>query len=99
MQAVIYAAKSTADVHGSIPTQLEDGRRLCERDGLTVAAEYHDEAKSAYHGSRGDGLARAKEHAKRIAAEHGEAALVVQHTDRLARGDAIQAAHLIEVVL
>ncbi len=99
MQAIIYAAKSTADERGSIPTQLEDARELCERDGLTVAAEYKDEAKSAYHGSRGHGLARAKEHAEQLAAEHGECALVVQHTDRLARGDAIHAAHLIEIVL
>jgi len=99
MRAVLYAAKSTEDTRGSIPTQLDDGRRLCERDGLTVEAEYHDEAASAYHGSRGDGLARAKQHAEQIATEHSECALVVQHTDRLARGDAVHAAHLIEVVL
>jgi hypothetical protein len=29
--AVVYAAKSTEDKHGSIPTQLEDGRRRAAR--------------------------------------------------------------------
>ncbi len=99
MQAILYAAKSSEDKKGSIPTQLADGRTLCEAEGLTVAAEYQDEAKSAYHGSRGDGLVAAKEHAARIAAEEGNCALVVQHTDRLARGDAVEAAYLVEVVL
>ena len=51
-------------------------------------AEYHDEAASAYHGNRGPGLAKAREHAAALAAEHGGCVLAVQHTDRLARGDA-----------
>jgi DNA invertase Pin-like site-specific DNA recombinase len=94
-RCIVYAAKSTDDTKGSIPTQLEDCRTMAEREGLTVVAEYRDEAKSAYSGSRGDGLAQAKEHAEKIA----PCSLIVQHTDRLARGDAIQAAHLVEVVL
>ena len=93
--AVIYAAKSTEDTHGSIPTQLDDCRRMAEREGWTVAAEYSDENVSAYHGSRGDGLAAAKAHAEQIA----PCVLIVQHTDRLARGDAVEGQHLIEVVL
>jgi hypothetical protein len=42
---------------------------------------------------------QAREHAERLAGEHGEAMLCVQHTDRLARGDGIAAAHLVEVLL
>lgn len=98
-QAVIYAAKSTDDPRGSIATQLADARGFAEREGLTVAEAYDDEAASAYHGNRGDGLARAREHAAELAAEHGSASLVVQHTDRLARGDGVAAQHLVEVLL
>ncbi len=36
--AVIYAAKSTEDKHGSIPTQLEDCRALAERHGWESSA-------------------------------------------------------------
>ena len=91
-QAVLYAAKSTEDIHGSIPTQLEDGRKLAEREGLKVVGEYADEAASAYNGDRGPELAAALEHAQRIGAS-----LIVQHSDRLARGDGIQARHLGEL--
>jgi len=94
-QAVIYAAKSTEDTHGSIGTQLEDGRKLAARHGFTVAGEYQDEAKSAYHGNRGQGLADAIQHCERL----GESALIVQHSDRLARGDGTEAQHLIELVV
>jgi DNA invertase Pin-like site-specific DNA recombinase len=97
--AVVYAAKSTLDQKGSIPTQLSDGCELAKHDGLTVIAEYADENRSAYHGNRGRDLARAQEHAARLASEHGECALIIQHSDRLARGDGIQAAHLVEYAL
>ena len=97
--AVIYAAKSTEDVHGSIPDQLADGRALATRRDLEVVAEFQDEAASAYHGDRGPGLASALAACERLSAEHGSCALVVQHSDRLARGDAKQARHLIEIVL
>ncbi len=97
--AVVYAAKSTDDPRGSIDTQKADCEALCAREGLTVAESYFDEAKSAYHGSRGDGLVRAREHAERLAGERGECALVVQHTDRLARGDGVAAQHLVELLL
>jgi hypothetical protein len=39
---MIYAAKSTEDKHGSIPTQLEDCRQMAEREGWTVVGEFHD---------------------------------------------------------
>jgi DNA invertase Pin-like site-specific DNA recombinase len=99
MQAVAYAAKSSEDKRGSIKTQLDDCRSMAEREGWAVVATYEDESKSAFSRSRGEGLAKARVHAERLAAEDGEAVLVVQHTDRLARGDAIQAAHLVEIVL
>lgn len=93
-RAVLYAAKSTADEHGSIPTQHDDCRALAERDGLEVVGEYQDEAASAFKGNRGAGLQRALDHAER-----DNAALIVQHSDRLARGDGDQARHLVELVL
>jgi DNA invertase Pin-like site-specific DNA recombinase len=97
--SVVYAAKSTDDPRGSIDTQTADCEVLCAREGLTVEETYSDEAKSAYHGSRGDGLVQAREHAERLAAEYGSCALVVQHTDRLARGDGVAATHLVEILL
>lgn len=99
--AVIYAAKSTEDKHGSIPDQLADARKLAAVRGFVAAEsdEFTDEAASAYHGDRGPGLAAAMERAEELAARHGSCALIVQHSDRLARGDAKEARHLIEVVL
>jgi DNA invertase Pin-like site-specific DNA recombinase len=97
--AVIYAAKSTDDPRGSIPTQVANSEALCVRDGLTVVGTYSDEAKSAYHGSRGEGLVQAREHAEKLAAKHGSCAIVVQHTDRLARGDGVVAEHLVGLLL
>jgi hypothetical protein len=43
--AVVYAAKSTEDKHGSIPTQLEDCRRRAEREGWQIVAEFSDDAQ------------------------------------------------------
>ena len=91
-EAVAYAVKSTADEHGSIPTQPADCRLLAEREGLEPPAEYSDESASAYSGDRGPGLAAALEHAERI-----KGVLIVQHSDRLARGDGRSARHLAEI--
>ena len=99
MPCVIYAAKSTEDKHGSIPTQLEDCRAMAEREGWTVVGEHKDEAFSAYSGDRGPGLAATVVECERLAAEHGEAVLIVQHSDRLARGDGRAAKHLVEYAL
>lgn len=99
MKAVLYAAKSTEDTKGSIPDQLADGRRLGEQRGLEVGSEHQDEAASAFHGNRGPGLAAAMAECERLSGEDGGCALIVQHSDRLARGDAKQARHLIEIVL
>jgi DNA invertase Pin-like site-specific DNA recombinase len=98
-RTVLYAAKSTEDKHGSIPDQLADGRKLAAENGYEVVAEFTDEAMSAYHGDRGPGLAAALADCERLAAEHGTCTLIVQHSDRLARGDAKQARHLIEIVV
>src|SRR5690349_10020515 len=97
--AVIYGAKSTEDTHGSIPTQLADARELAEREGYEVVAEYNDEAASAYSGNRGDGLAAAMAKCEALVAERGEAVLIVQHSDRLARGDGRKSKHLVEYAL
>jgi site-specific DNA recombinase len=96
---VIYAAKSTKDPKGSIPTQFDDGRKLAAARGLTVAGEFADENESAYHGDRGDGLAKALAECERLRAEHGSCALIVQRSDRLARGDGREARSLVEIVL
>ena len=56
---VIYAAKSTEDKHGSIPTQLDDCRALAKREDWHVVGEFSDEGFSAYKGNRGPDLARA----------------------------------------
>lgn len=93
-QAIIYAAKSTEDKRGSIPTQLQDCRAFAGRERLEIVGEYADEAASAWSGDRGPELAVALSHAEQIGA-----ALLVQHSDRLARGDARQARHLIEIYL
>jgi DNA invertase Pin-like site-specific DNA recombinase len=95
MDAVIYAAKSTEDKRGSIDTQLADCRELAQRERWRVAGEFSDENRSAYHGSRGEGLQRAKAQAEELA----PCVLVVQHSDRLARGDAVQATHLVAIAL
>jgi DNA invertase Pin-like site-specific DNA recombinase len=95
MHAIIYAAKSTKDKKGSLPDQLKDGRDEARKRKLTVAAEFEDEDKSAYHGNRGDGLLKAMAECERLA----PCALIVQRSDRLARGDAVKAQHLSEVVL
>jgi DNA invertase Pin-like site-specific DNA recombinase len=99
MRAVIYAAKSTQDTHGSIPTQLADGRKLAAGRGFEVVGEHQDEAFSAFHGDRGPGLAKALAECEQLSAEHGSCALVVQHSDRLARGDGKQARSLVELVV
>jgi DNA invertase Pin-like site-specific DNA recombinase len=97
--AVLYGAKSTEDLHGSLGTQQADCRALAEREGLEVVAEFADEAVSAYSGDRGTGLVDAMAKCEELAARRGEAALIVQHSDRLARGDGRRARHLIEIAL
>lgn len=97
--AILYAAKSTEDVRGSIPDQLADCTRLAGERGLEVVDEFKDEAASAFHGNRGDGLVKAMLACERLSAEHGSCALIVQRSDRLARGDGKQARSLVEIVL
>jgi len=86
MLAVLYAAKSTKDEKESIPTQLEECRRECGLGGREVAAEFTDEAASAWSGDRGHGLEAALARVIEIAAEFGEAELWVWKSERLARG-------------
>ena len=59
--------------------------------------EFKDEGFSAFHRNRGPGLAAAKVRAEQLAADYGSCILVVQHSDRLARGDGHEAQHLAQV--
>jgi hypothetical protein len=95
LRAIVCAAKSTEDTRGSIRTQLADGRAMAARGGWQVAGEYVDEAASAWTGNRGAELASAMEQAEQIA----PCVLLVQHSDRLARGDGRTARHLGELYL
>src|SRR4051794_40090633 len=97
--AVAFAAKSTEDLRGSIETQLEDCRKLASEQGIEIVAEFRDEAASAFRKNRGPDLTRALAQCERLASEHDGAALIVQHSDRLARGDGKQAKHLVEYAL
>ena len=95
---IVYAAKSTEDKRGSIPTQIADCERaIAEAPGTRIiVASFQDEGKSAYTGSRGEGLQAAKEAAIAAAEKYGTAELWAQHSDRFARGDGRQAKHLLE---
>ena len=84
--AILYAAKSTEDRHGSIPDQLGDCRAMAEREGWQVLGEFKDEGFSAYSGNRGPGLRRAKQAAAKAAEGRGRCVLVAQDGDRFARG-------------
>jgi hypothetical protein len=98
--AVIYAAKSTEDPHGSLGPQIADCKVALEREGRTSYGDPQiDERYSAYKRNRGPGLAEAKRLASEAAARYGSAELWVQHSDRLARGDGVRADHLVEVWL
>jgi hypothetical protein len=91
---VVYAAKSTEDLRGSIPDQLAECRAAVEREGSrTIVGEYTDEAFSAFKGSRGPDLVDAMRHAEELAKEDGQAELWAQNSDRLARGDGRSARH------
>jgi len=84
---VIYAAKSTEDRHGSIPTQIDEARDMAEENGWIVVGVFTDEGFSAYSGNRGPGLANARAAAAEAAREHGTICmLIAQAHDRFARG-------------
>ncbi|MGO8905300.1 MAG: recombinase family protein [Solirubrobacteraceae bacterium] len=58
-KVIIYAAKSTADKHGSIKRQRRNCRELTEQNGWEIVHDYWDENFSAYSGNRGPYLQRA----------------------------------------
>ncbi len=98
--AVAFAAKSTRDTRGSNEGQLEDCRKMAEDLEIELAGrEYQDEDESAYHSNRGLGLVAAMAECERLAAEHGTCTLLIQHSDRLARGDGRRAEHLLHYAL
>lgn len=95
---VVYAAKSTEDLRGSIATQVADCKAaIVARGGALAGSPHIDENFSAYKRSRGPGLRAAKDVAIEIARRDGMAELWVQHSDRLARGNGLHADHLAEV--
>ena len=96
---IVYAAKSSPDEQGSIPSQLADCAAAIEHQlgRFQYGESQSDENASAYKGNRGPGLAEAKRLAVEAAERHGQAELWVQHSDRLARGDGLTADHLAEV--
>jgi DNA invertase Pin-like site-specific DNA recombinase len=97
---VVYAAKSTEDLRGSLTTQVADCRGSIASNGdRRVVAEHADEAVSGFSSSRGPGLSAALAQVEALGAEHGRAELWVQHSDRLARGDGRKARHLVEIAL
>lgn len=96
---VLYGAKSTDDVHGSVPAQLQRLRAAAEAEGFTVIQEYGEAALSAWKGNRGPELQKAMTHAERLRAEHGSCAFFVDHSDRMARGDGKQAKHVLHYML
>jgi DNA invertase Pin-like site-specific DNA recombinase len=97
---VIYAAKSTEDLRGSLPDQLHQCREAVHAEsGREIVGEYADEAFSAYTGSRGPALREAMEHLEELAARDLEAELWALHSDRLARGDGRVATHAVEIAL
>src|SRR4051794_4637943 len=63
---------------------------MASREGWEIDGEYADESASAWSGDRGPHLAAAIARAERMA----PCVLVVQHSDRLARGDGLKARHL-----
>lgn len=99
--AVLYAAKSTADVHGSLEQQRKDCLAFADREGLTVIGQFADEGYSGFSGNRGPDLERALALASEIAADRDVCHLICVHSDRLSRGagDAPGAPrHLLEIL-
>jgi hypothetical protein len=69
---VIYAAKSSEDLRGSLSAQAADCRAAIAAEGAReVVAQYADEAVSGFSRSRGPGLSAALEQVRALAAEHG----------------------------
>src|SRR4051812_27257294 len=100
--AVVYAARSRPDETGSIEDQLRACRAWAangDQGREVYEPEFSDEARSAYSGSRGDGLVAAKAAAAALSAAGHDVVLVATETDRFARGDGREAAHLVDHVL
>jgi DNA invertase Pin-like site-specific DNA recombinase len=96
---ISYGAKSTVDEKGSLGTQKAGNYALAKRDGVEIVAHYETEDASAYHGNRDDQLDLALSHCEHLSAEHGRSWLGIEHSSRLARGDGVQAKHLVEYVI
>lgn len=73
-------------MHGSIPTQLADGRGLADSEGSEVVAEFSDEAASAFKRNRGSGLVNALGLCEQLARESAGVRLGEPRPDSSASG-------------
>ena len=97
--AVVYAAKSSADPHGSLRTQIEACLASLPARGLKnstgILSRTKDSQATAVTVDRV--LRKPKRLVIEAASVRGCAELWVEHSDRLARGDGINADHLGEI--
>lgn len=102
-RAILYAAESAGKNEASVPSQLNELREYAaaQKPPWIVREDdvFSDAGASAYSGSRGPGLASARARCTELAKCKDDVVLLVFATDRLARGDGVQAAHLLEYVL
>jgi DNA invertase Pin-like site-specific DNA recombinase len=100
---VVYASKSSKDVHDAIPTQLETVAdrvaSLTDAERVEFAGPFCEEAKSGFKRDRGPELEAALAAVERAAAQYGAAELWVWRSERLARGSGkkAEARSLLEV--
>lgn len=100
---VVYASKSSKDVHDAIPTQLETVAdriaSLTDAERVEFAGPFCEEAKSGFKRDRGPELEAALTAVERAATEQGAAELWVWRSERLARGSGkkAEARSLLEV--
>jgi DNA invertase Pin-like site-specific DNA recombinase len=100
---VVYASKSSKDVHDAIPTQLQTVAdriaSLTDAERVEFAGPFCEEAKSGFKRDRGPELEAALAAVERAATEQGAAELWVWRSERLARGSGkkAEARSLLEV--
>jgi DNA invertase Pin-like site-specific DNA recombinase len=95
-----YAAKSTQDAKGSTDRQHQRMEAAIHAEGREpYGRPYVDEAKSGYHGNRGQDLDAVMAEAERLVAEGDHVRLWFDHSDRSSRGDGVEARHTVEVML
>src|SRR4051812_13204215 len=95
-----YAAKSTQDAKGSTDRQHQRMEAAIQAEGREpYGRPYVDEAKSGYHGNRGQDLDAVMAEAERLVAQGDQVRLWFDHSDRSSRGAGVEARHTVEVML